>query len=70
MLDKLRTFIESCVRHADRLNTLDATQSFYNQAFGALSFAVDTGLVTEEEAQNLWNVEFYNTWIELCERGR
>ena len=70
MLDKLRTYIESCCRHADRLGTAETTQTFYNQAFGALMFAIDAGLITEKEGSDLWDVEFYDTWAKLVERNR
>ena len=70
MLDKLRTFIESCCRHADRLDTEETTQTFYDQAFGALMFAIDAGLITEKEGLDLWDVEFYDTWAKLVERNR
>jgi hypothetical protein len=70
MLDKLRIYIESCRRHADRLDTAETTQTFYNQAFGALMFAIDAGLITEKEGLDLWDVELYDTWAELVERSR
>lgn len=70
MLDKLRTYIESCYRHADRLDTAKTTQIFYDQAFGALVFAIDAGLITEKEGRDLWDVEFYDTWAKLVERNR
>ena len=70
MIDKLRTYIKNCQRHADRLNTPESTQTFYDQAFGALMFAVDAYLISEKEALDLWDVELYDTWAELVERNR
>ena len=70
MLDKLRYYIKSCQRHADRLDTAESTQIFYNQAFGALMFAIDAGLITEKEGLDLWDVELYDTWAKLVERSR
>ena len=68
MIAKLRTFIESRVLHADRFDRAEATDIFYNQAFGALMFAVDAHLLSEGEALNLWDVEFHDTWVKLFER--
>ena len=70
MIEKLRTYIKSCARYADRFDMADATETFYNQAFGALMFAIDAGLITEKEGLDLWDVELYDTWAELRERNR
>ena len=70
MIEKLRAYIESRVRHADRFDKEEATEIFYNQAFGALMFAMDAGLVSEGEALNLWDFEFHDTWVKLFERSR
>ena len=69
MIEKLRDYIKRCQRHADRLEMAEFTEIFYNQAFGALMFAIDAGLVSEEEALDLWDVELYDIWAELIERG-
>ena len=70
MIEKLRAYIKNCQRHADRLDTPDSTQIFYNQAFGALMFAIDAGLVSEEEGVDLWDVELFDTWEKLIEGSR
>ena len=55
MLEKVKEYIERCYNRAKNYTEWRDIENCRAQAFGALTFAMDSGLVTYEETKVYWN---------------